>query len=217
MSAPAPERYPGYDVLDKRQTMSWDRATRLVVDRRLATPREPRFCSGTEWETLKAVCRRILPQPADRPPVPVAALLDATLFENATQGFRAGSLPYDREAWRRGLAALDAEAQSAFGTPFAELQPDDQDLLLGRAQKGELTGPGWGDMKSQEFFDRRVLADIPACYYSHPTAWSEIGFGGPASPRGYVRMELNRRDPWEAIEAHAGSVDEVRRKNRHVG
>ncbi|MDD2861718.1 MAG: gluconate 2-dehydrogenase subunit 3 family protein, partial [Acidiphilium sp.] len=77
--------------------------------------------------------------------------------------------------------------------------------------------PGWDDMKSEEFFDRRVLADIPACYYSHPTAWSEIGFGGPASPRGYVRMELNRRDPWEAIEAHPGSVDEVRRKNRHVG
>lgn len=217
MSAPAPERYPGYDVLDKRQTMSWDRATRLVVDRRLATPREPRFCSGPEWETLKAVCARILPQPADRPPVPVAALLDATLFENATQGFRAGDLPYDREAWRQGLAALDVEARSAFGASFSELTPADQDELLSRAQSGALKDPSWGGMKSTHFFAKRVLADIPAAYYSHPTAWSEIGFGGPASPRGYVRMELNRRDPWEAIEAHPGSVDEVRRNNRHVG
>ena len=37
-------------------------------------------------------------------------------------------------------------------------------------------------------------------YYAHPAAWSEIGFGGPASPRGYVRMQANRRDPWEAME-----------------
>ena len=35
-------------------------------------------------------------------------------------------------------------------------------------------------------------------YYAHPSAWNEIGFGGPASPRGYVRMDFNRRDPWEA-------------------
>jgi hypothetical protein len=24
-----------------------------------------------------------------------------------------------------------------------------------------------------------------------------VGFGGPASPRGYVRLGLNQRDPWE--------------------
>ena len=35
-------------------------------------------------------------------------------------------------------------------------------------------------------------------YYAHPAAWNEIGFGGPASPRGYVRMDFDRRDPWEA-------------------
>jgi hypothetical protein len=37
-------------------------------------------------------------------------------------------------------------------------------------------------------------------YYAHPQAWDEIGFGGPASPRGYVRMGFNRYDPWEAVE-----------------
>ena len=45
-----------------------------------------------------------------------------------------------------------------------------------------------------------MLHDIGSAYYAHPTAWSEIGFGGPASPRGYVRMDENRRDPWEAVE-----------------
>ena len=36
-------RYPGYDVLAKRNTPSWNEQTRQVIDRRLATPREPRF------------------------------------------------------------------------------------------------------------------------------------------------------------------------------
>src|SRR5262252_10658338 len=54
-------------------------------------------------------------------------------------------------------------------------------------------------------------------YYMHPTAWSEIGWGGPASPRGYVRMDFDRRDPWEAAEAKPGREAEALRENRRVG
>ena len=36
-----------------------------------------------------------------------------------------------------------------------------------------------------------------AAFYSHPDAWSEIGFGGPAYPRGYKNAELDAREPWE--------------------
>ena len=46
-----------------------------------------------------------------------------------------------------------------------------------------------------------------------PTAWNEIGFGGPASPRGYVRMDFDRRDPWEAAEAKPGAEAEARKAN----
>jgi len=56
-------------------------------------------------------------------------------------------------------------------------------------------------MSSALFFVKHVLSDIVTAYYSHPTAWSEIGFGGPASPRGYVRMGFDERDPWEAKKA----------------
>ena len=38
-----PERYPGYDVLAKRYTPSWNEQTRRVIDARLAVPAEPRF------------------------------------------------------------------------------------------------------------------------------------------------------------------------------
>jgi hypothetical protein len=37
-------------------------------------------------------------------------------------------------------------------------------------------------------------------YYSHPSAWNEIGFGGPAYPRGYKNLGLDRREPWEVRE-----------------
>ena len=55
-------------------------------------------------------------------------------------------------------------------------------------------------MPARQFFKSVLLQEAVGVYYAHPAAWSEIGFGGPASPRGYVRMQANRRDPWEAME-----------------
>jgi hypothetical protein len=66
------------------------------------------------------------------------------------------------------------------------------------------------------FFRRRLLPDIVHAYWSHPTAWSEMGWGGPASPRGYVRMDYDRRDPWEPVEAHGNDPETVRRENQRV-
>jgi hypothetical protein len=50
------------------------------------------------------------------------------------------------------------------------------------------------------FFRKVLLREIVEIYYAHPAAWSEIGFGGPASPRGYLRLGANRHDSWEADE-----------------
>ncbi|HEX4052284.1 MAG TPA: gluconate 2-dehydrogenase subunit 3 family protein [Steroidobacteraceae bacterium] len=195
------ERYPGYDVLAKRQSPSWNAKTREVIDARLAVYREPRFFTAPEWQTLAALCERILPQPPDRPPVPLPAYVDEKLHTGQLDGYRYAQLPPQAEAWRRGLAALEAEAQAAHGAPFAHLPPTQQDELLRRMQHGDLTGATWQGMPCQAFFEHRVLPDVAHAYYAHPTAWNEIGFGGPASPRGYVRMGLDRRDPWEAPRA----------------
>jgi hypothetical protein len=56
-------------------------------------------------------------------------------------------------------------------------------------------------MPCKLFFNERAVHDIAGAYYAHPTAWNEIGFGGPASPRGYVRMGFDKRDPWDAVES----------------
>lgn len=211
------ERYPGYDVLSKRWTPSWNEATRRAIDKRLAVPGEPRFFSEAEWKTLKAICNRIMPQPVHRPPVPLAAYVDQKIADRHQDGYRYADLPPQGEAWRRGLAGLDEAAEDAHRDRFHEIPGDRQDELLRQMQRGELNGAAWGGMPSKAFFAHRLLPDIVHAYYAHPTSWNEIGFGGPASPRGYVRMGLDRRDPWEAVEVDSPKKLAGSRKHGDVG
>jgi Gluconate 2-dehydrogenase subunit 3 len=208
-------RFPGYDVLAKRNTPSWNEQTRRVIDQRLAQPREPRFLTPEEFRTLEAVCDRIVPQPPDREPVPLTAMVDAKLFEDKRDGYRDHRLPPQREAWRQGLAGIEAEAHRRHNVGFAELEKAERDALLRAVQEGKIAGD-WGGIPPEVFFAKRLLFDIVTQYYSHPTAWSEIGFGGPASPRGYVRMDFDRRDPWEAGEAKPGDEAEALKANARI-
>ena len=88
--------------------------------------------------------------------------------------------------------------------------------MLRAAEAGELKATEWGDLRCEVFFKMRLGHDIVLAYYGHPTAWSEIGWGGPASPRGYVRLGMDERDPWEAAEAKGGNDAAARRSNRRV-
>ncbi|MEO7066784.1 MAG: gluconate 2-dehydrogenase subunit 3 family protein [Rhodanobacter sp.] len=216
----ATTRYPGYDVLAKQDTASWDAITRRVVEARLSTPLQPRFFNQAEWAAVTSLCHCVVAQPDDRPPVPLAAMLDVRLLENHGNGWRDARLPHLRDAWCIGLAALDAESRAADGAVFSQLQLDQQMALIGAMQRGELHDAAWQSMPPELFFSERVLHDLYGAYYSHPAAWSEIGFGGPANPRGYVRLNKNRRDPWEAIEATPDASpdqrDQVSKENARV-
>lgn len=229
-------RYPGYDVMRKRDTPSWDDATREVIDARLAQRNTPSFCNDVQWRTLDALCTVIVPRsraetqetpssnegtPADRlrwrqASVPVAALVDMKLFHDGRDGYRDARLPPLREAWRIGLAALDAESRRAYRAAFADVGDTHRRDLVTRMQRGELADPAWEGMACDVFFSLRVLHDIASAYYAHPQAWNEIGFGGPANPRGYVRMQANRRDPWEAAEATPGNEARALEENRRA-
>ena len=210
-------RYPGYDVLAKRDTPSWNAKTREVVEQRLATPNVPCFFSAEEWAIADALCRRILPQTDEGDIVSLVALLDAKLLADHGDGFREASMPYMRDAWRRGVAAIDGEAKARHGgRGFADLADGERDALLRAMLGGEVSGDRWSGLDAKAFFERRILVDVPALYYSHPKAWNEIGFGGPASPRGYVRLDGDRPDPWEAAEAEPGQERTAKQQNRHV-
>ena len=81
-------RYPGYDVLAKRETPSWDARRAEVIEQRLATPDAPRFFTADEWASRThcavASCRRR----DDEDPVSLVALLDAKLLADHGDGFR---------------------------------------------------------------------------------------------------------------------------------
>ncbi|RKU00152.1 gluconate 2-dehydrogenase [Burkholderia sp. Nafp2/4-1b] len=195
--------YSSYDVLAKRDTPSWNDATRRAIDARLrVAATAPRHFNAEQYATLGALCERIVPQQKGGVgTVPTAALIDARLATDEGDGFRDARLPPLRAAWHTGLAALDAMARHAHARPFASLDGKDADALLQGVQHGRIdreVEAAWAGMDPRMFFAKRVLMDLCGAYYSHPFAWNEIGFGGPASPRGYVRMDFNRRDPWEA-------------------
>lgn len=190
--------YAPYDVLDKWSTPSFNDVTRGVLRERLYRVPERRFFTEAEFALLEALCARLVPQDDRETPVPIAPWIDADLAEGRGEGFRRPDTPPAAEAWRKGLAGIEAEARARRGHPFAALDAADQDALLHAVQSGEVDPQGFGGVDPAHFFTQVLLKAAAGVYYSHPDAWSEIGFGGPASPRGYVRMELDERDPWEA-------------------
>ncbi|ALK96593.1 hypothetical protein AB595_13400 [Massilia sp. WF1] len=194
-------RYPGYDVLAKWDSPSFDDTTRQVLAQRLDAVPPRRFLDPDEWELLEAVNRRLLPQPDRLDPIPITPWIDAMLFDQRGEGFRHPDDPPMREAWRLGLAALADEAHRRHDRDFAQLEPAGQDAVLQALADNDVRSPRWQALHAQRFFTHMLLKTAAGIYYAHPRAWNEIGFGGPASPRGYVRLGLDRRDPWEAREA----------------
>ena len=194
--------YPDYDVLDKWDTPSWNEQTREAVDRRLDEVPERRFLTKEQWLLLEAISARLIPQPEREEPVPLVPWIDDRLSKDRRHGYRYADMPPMREAWRRGLNAIAAECTDRFGKGFEELSGKEQDSYLADVQNGRVDARFWDGMPTQCFFSELLLKDLLEVYYSHPAAWSEIGFGGPASPRGYVRLGFDERDPWEAHEPH---------------
>jgi hypothetical protein len=190
--------YADYDVLAKWDTPSWDDYTRDVIRKRLTKIPPRRFFSDAEWQTLEAVCERLLQQPDRSDPIPVVPWIDEKLHHDWRDGFRYDDMPPLREAWRLGLEGLNQESHRRFGGDFRSLAGPEQDAVLRVVQTGDVKSEAWTRLPSRRFFTTVLLKEVVGEYYAHPAAWSEVGFGGPASPRGYVRLGANQRDPWEA-------------------
>lgn len=195
--------YADYDVLAKWDTPSWDDQTREVIRKRLTEIPARRFFSATEWQTLEAVCARLVPQPERSTPISIAPWIDEKLYHNWRDGFRYDDMPPLRDAWRLGLEGIDREGRRRFGADFRTLSGADQDAVLRAIQAGDVSGGVWQNLPAKRFFTTVLLKDVVGEYYAHPAAWSEVGFGGPASPRGYVRLGENQRDSWEGQERNS--------------
>jgi hypothetical protein len=197
--APTPggrqDRFPGFDVLD--QIGAWDAVTAGVVLRRLGPPPDLRYFTIDEEATGRCLFDQLLDQ-RDEPRVPVLELVDARLAESETDGWRYEDMPEDGRAMRETFAHLDTDASERFGRRFCELAWDEQAELIQAVQ--DLSGKSWHDLPAEHVWSLWTRYTCTA-FYSHPWAWNEIGFGGPAYPRGYKALGLDRREPWEVADS----------------
>jgi hypothetical protein len=196
-----PGYYPGWDVTT--QWAFWDQATRDVVEKRLAPPEPLRFFNATEAALMTAVLDRVLPQDDRLPEKRIALLpvLDDRLHANRIEGYRYEDMPSDQQAYRWAAEAFEAMTMEAHGTSFVELAVNLQETLLQSLHDGEPLAAKelWKRMNVDRFWTM-LVSDACSAYYAHPLAWNEVGFGGPAYPRGYMRLEEGEAEPWEFAE-----------------
>lgn len=197
-----PGYYPGYSTLEQKK--AWDKTTRDVVTTRVDGSDKIRFFQLDEAELLAAIIDRLVPQD-DRAPertIPILPVIEKRLYKNELNGFRYEDMPPDREAYHLGLKAIDEMARERFTTPFTSLPVSRQELLLKSLHDGkpDPDHPAWRRMPVHRFW-ALLMEDCITAYYSHPLSWDEIGYGGPAYPRGYMRLENGLPEPWEKDES----------------
>lgn len=191
--------FPTYNVLDKRDTPSWNDQTRKAIDERLALQVPDGILDDVQLASLEQLISRVVPHPHGRPPTTTLAMIVRRIAENRSDGYRDHRLPQTAECWKRGLDALEEEARVRHDGAFASLMPVEVDALLKCVASANVKAD-WGNLPPDVFWAKRLLPDCISAHWAQPSLWSAMGFGGPASPRGYVRLSLNRRDPWEAEE-----------------
>jgi gluconate 2-dehydrogenase gamma chain len=102
---------------------------------RRAPAREPlETLTQAEFETLEAITSRLIPSDATGPGAVEAGA--ARYIDRALGGALAGF----RDAYRAGLASVDASARGAKSAPFAQLAATDQDALLTEMERDAATG-----------------------------------------------------------------------------
>jgi hypothetical protein len=196
-----PGYYPGYNTLSQQDF--WDEATRALVLERVEHVPPIRFFTPDEATLMQAVCDRLLPQDdrdvAHR--IPIVPRIDERLYTGRIDGYRYENMPPDGEAFKLGLQGINAIAQYLHGAPFVDLVPLQQDEVLKTIHDGEPPAGEeiWQRLPVKHYWSL-LLGDVVEGYYAHPYAWDEIGFGGPAYPRGYMRLERGLPEPWEVHE-----------------
>lgn len=199
-------RFDRFPTLDSAaHWRDWDPATAGAVLPRLGPPQTVRYLTAEEQSIAAALCDRLLDLDDDCP-IPVVAMIDARLAEQETDGWRYQDMPEDGQAWRLSLAGLKADAAHRFQLPFTQLAPEQRDTLIRAVQ--DLGSTPWHEMPAVHVWSLWTRYACTA-FYSHPYAWDEIGFPGPAYPRGYKNIGVDAREGFEVPDARP--VDPVRR------
>ncbi|WP_396643841.1 alpha/beta fold hydrolase [Microbacterium sp.] len=171
-----------------------DPRTRGILNRR-AVPDDrgyaPRALDLAQLTLLREISDLVVPQ--EGPAIDIAARVDAQLAGGAGDGWRPEGLPPDPEAYRRGLDTL------AEGWPTDPVAREDV-LRAAIEGNGPADGPLDADLLAAWLEDVRV--DLVRQWLAHPASMARTGYdgfatGGRKPLRGYVHLELGRREDWE--------------------
>lgn len=199
-NGPAPDRgadrFPGFDVL--ALSKHWDQVTAGVVLARIGMAPDIRFFTPAEEAAATALFDQLLDQ-NEHTRLPIAHHVDSRLAEQQTDGWRFDDMPEDARAWRHSLAALDDEAAARHGHGFAACSSQQQRDVIQAVQDAGSTD--WHGLNAGHLWSLWTRYACTA-FYAHPSAWNEIGFPGPAYPRGYKNPGVNAREPFEVPDAH---------------
>ena len=159
---------------------------------------ESQFLTVEEKEVLKKICTHLAFDDREEILQFVIDHIDQSLASTIGEGQRKQGILKADILVREGLRALNELANEQFSLRYIELEPEKQRTMLEEISKQQ-TGPGayWGNIAPKDFFKKLLTLTVEA-YCSYPTVWSEMGYGGPAYPRGYVRTQMGQLDPWEA-------------------
>ncbi|PYI51279.1 gluconate 2-dehydrogenase subunit 3 family protein [Paenibacillus flagellatus] len=188
-------RYPNYDVLTEQK--EWDDHTRAIVLSRTEGVHSYRSLSLVEAEMLRAICAVLAGDDRANIIQFVLVHIDRTLSSPSAESERKASEPEAAELVHLGLKRLDHWCVSRHKRPFIDLTATDQHSIVLEMGEEKLALPPDYAFPQKALFNK-LLSWTVESYYSHPTVWSEIGYGGPAYPRGYVRANIGQLDPWEA-------------------
>jgi hypothetical protein len=131
------------------------------------------------------------------PRIPVLAMVDRKLHDGELDGFQFEDMPDDRDTWRIVARGLDHEARERRLDSYAAAPEDIRRMICTAFADGDVEWEGVNVSNAWSV----VMRHITQAFYSHPWSWNEIGFGGPAYPRGYARLGIGQREWWEGAEA----------------
>ncbi|MBW4031969.1 MAG: gluconate 2-dehydrogenase subunit 3 family protein [Acidobacteria bacterium] len=194
-------RFPGFNV--RSQSDHWDDATRAVIVGRVNALPAVRFFTPAEEAAAKCLLDQLVDQRTEpgSPRVDLVRMVDARLAEKQTDGWRYDTMPPDGAAWQQTLAALDEDSQRDHGVGFARCTWEEQHAMLEAFRDAD--DPNWHGLPRSQVWNLWTRYAATA-FYSHPELWNEIGFSGPAYPRGYKNLGIDRLESYEVHDAEPG-------------
>ncbi|UOF92676.1 gluconate 2-dehydrogenase subunit 3 family protein [Fodinisporobacter ferrooxydans] len=197
---PVKEGY--YTKFDVMQSLpEWDSHTREIVQQRLHGSDTYANLTIIEAEILKSLCQHMTGE--ERPDVIQYAVTHLDQQSAAAKGEsqrKAGTPPLGKLI-ANGLQAFELSVRGECIVSFLELEAGKQLEIVQKIRQGHYDRHScWLERNiSPNVWFQKLLGIFTEAVYSHPVVWSEIGYAGPAYPRGYVRVGLHDIDPWEAI------------------